>query len=94
MLTSSIRRKCIRYSNPQGEAATTAYVELARRHGLNPAQMALAWVTAQSFVTSTIIGATTLAQLESDLASVELRLSEELLMDIEAIHTERPNPCP
>jgi aryl-alcohol dehydrogenase-like predicted oxidoreductase len=83
-----------RYSNPQGEAATAAYVELARRHGLNPAQLALAWVNSRPFVTSTIIGATTLEQLEADLGSVDLELGEEVLEGIGAIHTEHPNPCP
>lgn len=83
-----------RYSNPEGEAATAAYVELAHRHGLDPARMALAWVRSRSFVTSTIIGATTLSQLESDLASVELQLSDEILEAIETIHTKWPNPCP
>lgn len=83
-----------RYSNPRGEAATAAYVELARRHGVDPAQMALAWVNSRPFVTSTIIGATTLEQLEADLGSIDLELGNELLEGIEAIHTEYPNPCP
>ena len=83
-----------RYSNPQGDAATTAYVELARRHGLDPAQMALAWVNSRPFVTSTIIGATTLEQLEADLGSIGLELEDEVLDGIEAIHTLYPNPCP
>ncbi|MCY1560011.1 Protein tas [compost metagenome] len=67
---------------------------LAREHGLNPAQMALAFVTAQPFVTSNIIGATTLEQLESNLASSELTLSDEVLAGIEAIHKAQPNPAP
>jgi len=83
-----------RYSNPEGEAATAAYVELARSHGLEPAQMALAWVNSRPFVTSTIIGATTPEQLESNLASIDLELTPEVLVGIEAIHTGRPNPCP
>ena len=83
-----------RYSNPQGRAASRAYVELARRHGLDPAQMALAWVTSRPFVTSNIIGATTVEQLASDLASERLSLPREVLDGIEAIHTGQPNPCP
>lgn len=83
-----------RYSNPQAEAATAEYVALARRHGLDPAQMALAWVTSRPFVTSNIIGATTMDQLEDDLASADLELSEELIEEIEAIHTRQPNPGP
>ncbi|NBA94629.1 NADP(H)-dependent aldo-keto reductase [Pseudomonas sp. R5(2019)] len=83
-----------RYSNPQSVAACSRYVALAREHGLDPAQMALAFVTAQPFVTSNIIGATSLEQLESNLASAELTLSEEVLSAIEAIHQQQPNPAP
>jgi aryl-alcohol dehydrogenase-like predicted oxidoreductase len=83
-----------RYSNPQAEHATAEYVALAREHGLDAAQMALAWVTSRPFLTSTIIGATTMEQLESDLASAELSLSEEVCTAIEAIHTGQPNPSP
>lgn len=83
-----------RYANPQSVAACSRYVALAREHGLDPAQMALAFVTAQPFVTSNIIGATSLEQLDSNLASAELTLSEEVLAGIEAIHKDQPNPAP
>jgi len=56
--------------------------------------MALAWVTNQPFVTSTIIGATTMEQLEADLGSEGLVLSEEVLAKIEVIHSCNPNPSP
>ena len=83
-----------RYSNPESERATARYVELARRHGLDPAQMALAWVTSRPFTTSNIIGATTLEQLEANMASVDLGLSDEVISEIEAIHQWQPNPAP
>jgi aryl-alcohol dehydrogenase-like predicted oxidoreductase len=83
-----------RYSNPQGMAATMSYVAIAQKHGLDPAQMALAYVNSRSFLTSNIIGATTMAQLESDIDSIDLELSDEVLEEIEAIHKEQPNPCP
>ena len=83
-----------RYTRDPGVEATKAYVDLAREHGLDPAQMALAWVTSRPFVTSNIIGATTLAQLESDIDSAELVLSEAVYEAIEAIHARAPNPCP
>ena len=83
-----------RYSNPQAEAATQAYVELARTHGLDPAQMALAFVHSRPFLTSTIIGATSMEQLHSNLVSMEVSLSEEVLQGIEAIHQQYPNPAP
>lgn len=83
-----------RYSNTEGEAATERYVALARDHGLTPAQMALAYVNSRPFVTSNIIGATTLAQLSEDIASIDLELSDTVLEAIEQIHIAQPNPCP
>jgi aryl-alcohol dehydrogenase-like predicted oxidoreductase len=83
-----------RYSNPQAQRATRDYVTLARDHGLDPAQMALAFVTSRPFVTSNIIGATTREQLQSNLDSMHLTLSESLLEEIEAIHQGQPNPSP
>ena len=90
----SLYSRFSRYSNPQAVAASERYVALARQHGLDPAQMALAYVTQQPFVTSNIIGATTMAQLESNIASIEVELSDEVLAGIEAIHKEQPNPAP
>lgn len=83
-----------RYTNPQALQATRAYVDLARQHGLDPAQMALAFVRQQPFVTSTIVGATTPHQLASNLASAQLTLSADLLQAIEALHTQQPDPAP
>jgi hypothetical protein len=82
-----------RYSNPR-PWRPPGYVGVARKHGLDPAQMALAFVTSRPFVTSNIIGATTLEQLEQNLASIDLELSDEVLRDIEAVHTRQPNPSP
>ncbi|WP_416426852.1 NADP(H)-dependent aldo-keto reductase [Pseudomonas sp. App30] len=83
-----------RYSNPQSVAACSRYVALAREHGLDPAQMALAFVTQQPFVTSNIIGATSLEQLDANIASFDLKLSDAVLEGIEAIHKDQPNPAP
>ncbi len=83
-----------RYSNEQAEQATAAYVELARRHGLSPAQMALAYVYSRPFLTSMIIGATSLEQLSENIASAELELSDALLEEIEAMHRRYPYPSP
>ncbi|MCG7922357.1 MAG: NADP(H)-dependent aldo-keto reductase [Candidatus Thiodiazotropha lotti] len=83
-----------RYTNRQASAASERYVTLAREHGLDPGQMALAYVTSRPFVTSTIIGATTQQQLEMNLASIDLSLDREVLEGIEKIHTEQPNPSP
>jgi aryl-alcohol dehydrogenase-like predicted oxidoreductase len=84
----------VRYSNAESERATQAYVALARQHDLSPAQMALAWVTSRPFVTSNIIGATTLAQLDENLSSLALQLPPEVIEGIEAIHQRQPNPAP
>lgn len=83
-----------RYSNSEGQAATRTYVDIARRHGLDPAQMALAFVTSRPFVTSTILGATTLEQLQSDMDSIHVSLSTEVLEEIEREHGRCANPCP
>lgn len=90
----SLYSRFTRYFNPQSEAACARYVALARDHGLDPAQMALAFVTGRPFVTSNIIGATTLEQLDSNIASAQLLLSNEVLAGIEAIHKDQPNPAP
>ncbi|TDO01144.1 NADP(H)-dependent aldo-keto reductase [Halomonas ventosae] len=82
-----------RYSNPLAEEATSAYVQIARDHGLDPARMALAYVNSRPFLTSNIIGATTKEQLESNLASESLRLDAEVLEAIEAVHRRIPNPA-
>ncbi|ELA8097870.1 NADP(H)-dependent aldo-keto reductase [Vibrio parahaemolyticus] len=83
-----------RYFTPQGVKATEAYVNLAREHGLDPAQMALAFVNQRPFVASNIIGATNLDQLKANIDSIDIKLSDELLTDIQAIGTTYSNPCP
>jgi aryl-alcohol dehydrogenase-like predicted oxidoreductase len=83
-----------RYELGNGPRAISTYVALARKHGLDPAQMALGFATSRPFVTSTIIGATTMDQLKTDIEGGLSKLSEEVLKDIEAIHLAYPNPCP
>ncbi|WP_066966620.1 NADP(H)-dependent aldo-keto reductase [Microbulbifer sp. Q7] len=83
-----------RYTGERAISATEQYVHLAREFGLDPAQMALAFVTQQPFVTSNIIGATTQDQLQSNIASAELVLSAEQLEAIDAIHQQNPSPAP
>ena len=83
-----------RYSGGQGEAATRAYAELARELGLSPAQLALAWVNSRAFVTSNIIGATTLPQLEENIGSVGVSLGTDAIHAIETIHCDFTFPCP
>ncbi|HSB58261.1 MAG TPA: NADP(H)-dependent aldo-keto reductase [Methyloceanibacter sp.] len=83
-----------RYEMGNGPRAISAYVALARAHGLDPAQMALAFAASRPFVTSTIIGATTLTQLKTDIEGCLLRLSDAVIQDIEQLHLTYPNPCP
>ncbi|MFG1202824.1 aldo/keto reductase [Xanthobacter aminoxidans] len=83
-----------RYEKPGTEEAVRAYVALAREAGLTPAQLALAFVTSRPFVTSNIIGATTLAQLEEDLGSLDVTLTPEIEDRIDALHQLHGNPAP
>lgn len=83
-----------RYSSPEALSATEKYVELAKAHDLHPTQMALAYVNSRHFLTSTIIGATSMEQLKINIGSIEVHLADETLDEIEAIHTQHPNPSP
>lgn len=88
-----VSRQFVRYDTPGQPGATAAYVDFAHSHGLDPAHLALAYVNSRAFVTSTIIGATTLEQLRTDIASIDLVLSPEVLEGIEAIYRNHPDPC-
>ncbi|MEX3690583.1 NADP(H)-dependent aldo-keto reductase [Paraburkholderia sp. BR14263] len=83
-----------RYSKPESAAATTRYVELARAHGYTPAQFALAFVNSRPFLTSNLIGATSLEQLKENIASADVKLTPEVLAQIDALHERQPNPAP
>ena len=83
-----------RYSNANALAATSVYVQLARDHGLDPAQMALAYINGRQFLTSNIIGATTMEQLKSNIESATIQLSNEVIEQVENIHQRYPNPSP
>lgn len=83
-----------RYNAGNAARATYEYVELFRKHGLNPAQAALAFVNQRPFVTSTLIGATNLEQLQTNIASLDIELNDEVLAGIAEIHQRYPNPAP
>jgi aryl-alcohol dehydrogenase-like predicted oxidoreductase len=83
-----------RYEKGNGPKAISTYVALAKRHGLDPAQMAIAFAVSRPFVTSIIIGATTMDQLKTDIEAAELTLPPDVLAEIEQIHLDYPNPCP
>lgn len=81
-----------RYVRPGVLAAVARYVKLARDHGLTPAQLALAWCYSRWFVASTIIGATSLAQLKENIDAFDLALPDEVVAQVNAIHAGLPNP--
>ena len=83
-----------RYSNDNAVAATEQYAQLAKEHGLSMAQMALAFVNTRPFLTSNIIGATSMEQLKENIGSIDVDLSDEVLEGIEEIHNAIPNPAP
>jgi len=83
-----------RYETPNAEPAIKAYVALAKEVGLDPAELAHAFVNSRPFVTSNIIGATKMDQLQLAVRSAEITMSPELEAKINAIHHTYCNPCP
>jgi aryl-alcohol dehydrogenase-like predicted oxidoreductase len=83
-----------RYTNDNAIRATQAYVDIAKRNNIDPAQMALAYVNSRSFLTANIIGATTMEQLKADIESINIKLDENTISEIEAVHKSIPNPSP
>lgn len=83
-----------RYIGKTAAEATQRYYELAQANDLSLAQMSLAFVSQQPFVTSNIIGATSMRQLEENIGSIDVVLTDEILDGIKKIHNEIPNPAP
>lgn len=83
-----------RFQTPPSHAAVLKYLQLAKEHGLTLTQLALGFAYHRPFMTSTIIGATSLPQLAENIAAWEVQLSPDILQAIEGIHRDHPNPCP
>ncbi len=83
-----------RYSGPQINEATLQYSKIAAQHNLSLAQMSLAFINQQPFLTSNIIGATQLNQLKENIKSIEITLSQEIIDQINEVHNTYPNPAP
>ncbi|MGL3000935.1 NADP(H)-dependent aldo-keto reductase [Flavobacterium sp. RSSB_23] len=83
-----------RYNSEQSAAATRLYNEIAQQNGLTLTQLALAFIEQQPFVTSTIIGATTMEQLKENIDTINVTLSEELLQAIDGVQAKNPDPAP
>ena len=78
--------------HPMTDEAVSRYVDLAKRHGLDACQMAIAFVNSKPFVSSTLIGATNMTQLKTNIDSISLKLPADVNAEIEAIRREYPMP--
>lgn len=83
-----------RYTSAQCAEATRLYQEIAIKNGLTLTELSLAFVTQQAFLTSTIIGATTMEQLKENIATIDVVLSDEILNEINAVQAIIPDPAP
>ncbi|MCK0197532.1 NADP(H)-dependent aldo-keto reductase [Ancylobacter sp. 6x-1] len=83
-----------RYQTPGAEEAIDAYLAVAREAGLDPSQMAIAFCLSRSFMTSVIIGATTMEQLKTDIDAIDVTITPEVEAAIDAVHQKVGNPCP
>ena len=83
-----------RYLVQRAVEATTEYQKIANKYDLSLTQMALSFVNSRQFVTSTIIGATNLQQLQENIESVLIQLPKECIEDIEKVQNNNPNPAP
>ena len=83
-----------RYETPAADRAIDGYLKIAEKYGVDASQLANQFVTTRDFVTSNIIGATSMEQLKLAVTSIDLEMSEEMLADIEAVHLNAPNICP
>ncbi len=86
-------RRFSRHHTKRGELAIESYFKLAKKYGIAPSTFANAFVNDRPFVTSNIIGATTMQQLKENIDSINVTLTEEILKEIEEIHLSDPNPC-
>jgi len=83
-----------RYSNPNASLVIEKYYNIAKKFGLDFAQMSIKFCEIQKFLTSVIIGATTMEQLKINIESVSVNLEEEILKEINNVQIKYPNPCP
>jgi len=83
-----------RYNKPNTTQAVDAYYEISKKHNLNFAQMSLKFCEIQPFMTTVIIGATTMEQLQTNIESVNIKLTDEVINEINEVQKVYPNPCP
>ena len=83
-----------RYRKPNTEKAIELYYKISEKYGLDMSQMSLKFLEIQPFVTSVIIGATTMEQLKTNIESVNINLTDDVIKEINNVQTIYPNPCP
>ncbi len=83
-----------RYNSPNMEKAVEEYYKISKKHNLDLSQMSLKFCEVQNFMTSVIIGATTMEQLKTDIESVNVNLSEDIIKEINEVQKLYTNPCP
>ena len=83
-----------RYKTPNASKAIEKYYEIAKKYDLDFAQMSLKFCEIQPFMTSVIIGATTMEQLKTNIESVNVKLSNKIIDEINNVQQIYPNPCP
>jgi aryl-alcohol dehydrogenase-like predicted oxidoreductase len=83
-----------RYMNENSYKATRLYNEIAKTHNISLTQLSLAFINQQPFVTSNIIGATSIDQLKENIGSIHITLSDEIIYEINEVHMQIPNPAP
>lgn len=84
----------MRFLAPLAQETVRRYVKIAETYGMTPSTLAIAFAKDRPFMAAPIIGATSLAQLQENIAAAEVTLPPEALAEIEALHRLQPNPCP
>ena len=83
-----------RYRKPNTEKAVEEYYKISKKYDLDMSQMSIKFCEEQEFMTSVIIGATTMEQLKTNIESVKVKLGEEVIKEINNVQKIYPNPCP
>ena len=90
----SLFKDFTRYKNENSMKAIEEYYQIAKKHDMNFAQMSIKFCEIQPFVTSVIIGATTMEQLKTNIESVNVNLYSQIINEINEVQKKYPNPCP
>ena len=83
-----------RYRKPQSENAIEEYYKISKKYGIDMSQMSVKFCEIQDFMTSVIIGATTMEQLKTNIESVKVNLDKDIINEINNVQKKYPNPCP